>query len=47
MKAVKTFAGLLVALAVLATSSTALAGRTGGEEVQAPRTHGAQDVQAP
>ena len=47
MKAVKTFAGLLVALAVLTTGSAALAGRTGGEEVQAPRTHGDQDIQAP
>jgi hypothetical protein len=46
MMAVKTVASLLVALAVLTTASGALAKRT-GDDVQAPRTHGGEDIQAP
>ncbi|MGH7323421.1 MAG: hypothetical protein ACREJ9_02100 [Candidatus Rokuibacteriota bacterium] len=46
MTAAKTLAALLLALGVLTTTSAALA-RTEGEEVQAPRTHGEQDIQAP
>ena len=48
--AVKTLtmvAALVLALGVLTIASVAFAERTGGEEVQAPRSHSAQDLQAP
>jgi hypothetical protein len=47
MKGVKTLAALLLAFGVLTTASAALAERTSGDEVQAPRSHGTEDVQAP
>ncbi len=47
VKATKMLAALLLALGVLTSASAAFAERTGGEEVQAPRTHGGQDIQAP
>ena len=47
MKAIKTFAALLLALGLLTTASAAFAERTGGEEVQAPRTQGGDNIQAP
>jgi hypothetical protein len=47
MKAVRTFVALLIALALLTTVSAALAQRTAGDEVQAPRSHGTEEIQAP
>jgi len=46
LKALKTFAALLLALGVLTTAPAGFA-KTEGDEVQAPRTHGGQDIQAP
>lgn len=44
MKAVKTFAALLLALGVLTTASAALADR--GDDAQAPRGERPEDIQS-